>query len=47
MMSITLEVVLGASFLESKGIKMFVVGESYDRAKDIHDQFGGARQSGI
>ena len=47
MMSITLDVVLGASFLESKGIKMFVVGQSYDRAKDIHDQFGGARQSGI
>ena len=47
MMSRTLEVVLGASFLESKGIKMFVVGESYNRAKDIHDQFGGSRQSGI
>ena len=26
---------------------MFVVGESYSRAKDIHDQFGGSRQSGI
>ena len=30
-----------------KGIKMFIVGEKYSRAKDIHDQYGGTRQSGI
>ena len=26
---------------------MFVVGEEYNRSKDIHDKFGGNRQSGI
>jgi len=26
---------------------MFVVGKRYSRAKDIHDQYGGTRQSGI
>jgi 5-methylcytosine-specific restriction protein A len=26
---------------------MFVVGKKYSRAKDIHDQYGGTRQSGI
>lgn len=26
---------------------MFVVGEKYTRATDIHDQYGGGRQSGI
>ena len=26
---------------------MFVVGEKYSRSKDIHDKFGGNRQSGI
>jgi 5-methylcytosine-specific restriction protein A len=31
----------------SRGIAMFVVGKKYSRAKDIHDQYGGTRQSGI
>ena len=31
----------------SRGIEMFVVGKRYSRAKDIHDQYGGTRQSGI
>lgn len=26
---------------------MFIVGEKYNRARDIHDQYGGTRQSGI
>jgi hypothetical protein len=26
---------------------MFVVGQKYSRAKDIHDKYGGTRQSGI
>lgn len=26
---------------------MFVVGEKYSRARDIHDRYGGTRQSGI
>ena len=26
---------------------MFIVGEKYSRARDIHDQYGGTRQSGI
>jgi 5-methylcytosine-specific restriction protein A len=26
---------------------MFIVGQKYSRAKDIHDRFGGGRQSGI
>ena len=26
---------------------MFVVGDKYSRAKDIHDRYGGTRQSGI
>ena len=31
----------------SRGTEMFVVGQKYSRAKDIHDQYGGTRQSGI
>lgn len=31
----------------SRGTKMFVVGDEYSRARDIHDQYGGTRQSGI
>ena len=31
----------------NKGIRMFIIGEKYSRAKDIHDQYGGTRQSGI
>ena len=26
---------------------MFMIGEKYSRSKDIHDRFGGSRQSGI
>jgi len=26
---------------------MFIVGKKYNRARDIHDQFGGTKQSGI
>lgn len=26
---------------------MFVIGKQYSRARDIHDQYGGTRQSGI
>jgi len=29
------------------GVGMFVVGEKYRRARDIHDRYGGTRQSGI
>lgn len=31
----------------SRGTEMFVVGQKYSRSKDIHDKYGGTRQSGI
>ena len=46
-MSLTREVGCVALSQVSRGTEMFIVGEKYSRAKDIHDQYGGTRQSGI
>ena len=46
-MSLTLEAEYVGLSLASRGIEMFNVGEKYSRARDIHDQYGGTRQSGI
>lgn len=31
----------------SRGIKVFIIGQKYNRGRDIHDLYGGIRQSGI
>ena len=46
-MSLTLEAGYVGLSQASRGIEMFNVGEKYSRARDIHDQYGGTRQSGI
>lgn len=46
-MSLIPEVGYVGLFQVSRGIEMFVIGQKYSRAADIHDQYGGTRQSGI
>lgn len=43
-MSLTLGVECVGLSQASRGTEMFVVGDKYSRAKDIHDQYGGTRQ---
>ena len=46
-MSLTQEAEYVGLSLVSRGTELFVVGEKYSRARDIHDQYEGTRQGGI